>query len=106
MSATLDGQVGGALASEQRGEDGLDDQGGAACRADTEVVPAGPRLARGKGDLGGADLVARQYRRLLSGETGQRFIATSCPAIIGYVEEAICLGRAIGREPVGEGEVR
>jgi two-component system NtrC family sensor kinase len=34
----------------------------------------------------GADLVARQYRRLLSGEAGQRFIATSCPAIVGYVE--------------------
>ena len=34
----------------------------------------------------GADLVARQYRRLLSGDSVHRFIATSCPAIVGYVE--------------------
>ena len=34
----------------------------------------------------GADLVARQYGRLLAEETDLRFIATSCPAIVGYVE--------------------
>ena len=34
----------------------------------------------------GADLVARQYGRLLAEETDLRFVATSCPAIIGYVE--------------------
>lgn len=34
----------------------------------------------------GADLVARQYRRLLAEETDHRFIATSCPAIVAYVE--------------------
>jgi signal transduction histidine kinase/Fe-S-cluster-containing hydrogenase component 2 len=34
----------------------------------------------------GADLVARHYRQLLAGETGRRFIATSCPAVVGYVE--------------------
>ncbi len=33
----------------------------------------------------GADLVARQYRRLLATSAG-RFIATSCPAVVGYVE--------------------
>jgi len=34
----------------------------------------------------GADLVARQYRRLLADRNARRFIATSCPAIVGYVE--------------------
>ena len=35
----------------------------------------------------GADLVADRYRRLLaSAEPGRRFIATSCPGIIAYVE--------------------
>lgn len=34
----------------------------------------------------GADLVARQYRQLLAGTGHQRFIATTCPAIVGYVE--------------------
>jgi signal transduction histidine kinase/Fe-S-cluster-containing hydrogenase component 2 len=35
----------------------------------------------------GADLVAGQYRRLLEETKGQRFIATTCPALIGYVEK-------------------
>ena len=34
----------------------------------------------------GADLVARQYRRLLAESGGRRFIATSCPAVVAYVE--------------------
>ncbi|MDZ7616356.1 MAG: [Fe-Fe] hydrogenase large subunit C-terminal domain-containing protein, partial [Patescibacteria group bacterium] len=34
----------------------------------------------------GADLVARQYRELLAQPGGHRYIATNCPAIIGYVE--------------------
>ncbi len=35
----------------------------------------------------GADLIADRYRRLLDNSTdGQRFIATTCPAIIHYVE--------------------
>jgi signal transduction histidine kinase/iron only hydrogenase large subunit-like protein len=34
----------------------------------------------------GADLVARRYRELLSLTKGHRFIATTCPAITGYVE--------------------
>ena len=34
----------------------------------------------------GADLVARRYRQLLSEKTDRRFVATSCPAIVGYVE--------------------
>ena len=34
----------------------------------------------------GADLVAAEYQKLLRDTTGQRFIATTCPAIIGYVE--------------------
>lgn len=34
----------------------------------------------------GADLVAAEYQRLLQGNNGQRFIATTCPAIIGYIE--------------------
>ncbi len=33
-----------------------------------------------------ADLVAKQYRKLLTENRGGRFIATSCPAIVGYVE--------------------
>jgi signal transduction histidine kinase/Fe-S-cluster-containing hydrogenase component 2 len=35
----------------------------------------------------GADLVARKYREILSGEGRQRLIATTCPAIIGFVEK-------------------
>ncbi|MBN2289678.1 MAG: histidine kinase [Candidatus Glassbacteria bacterium] len=34
----------------------------------------------------GADLVAAAYRRLLEDNHGRRFIATSCPAIVAYVE--------------------
>ncbi len=34
----------------------------------------------------GADLVAREYRRLLADRDGRRFIATSCPAVVGFVE--------------------
>jgi iron only hydrogenase large subunit-like protein/nitrogen-specific signal transduction histidine kinase len=34
----------------------------------------------------GADLVAAEYQRLLREAKGKRFIATTCPAIIGYVE--------------------
>ncbi len=34
----------------------------------------------------GADLVAAEYQRLLRAFPRQRFIATTCPAIIGYVE--------------------
>jgi len=34
----------------------------------------------------GADLVAREYRKLLAEANGHRYIATHCPAIIGYVE--------------------
>jgi iron only hydrogenase large subunit-like protein/nitrogen-specific signal transduction histidine kinase len=34
----------------------------------------------------GADLVAREYRKLLSETNGHRYITTHCPAIIGYVE--------------------
>jgi signal transduction histidine kinase/NAD-dependent dihydropyrimidine dehydrogenase PreA subunit len=34
----------------------------------------------------GADLVAREYRRLLAQTNGHRYIGTNCPAIIGYVE--------------------
>ncbi|NLF32880.1 MAG: 4Fe-4S binding protein [Planctomycetes bacterium] len=34
----------------------------------------------------GADLVARQYRHLLETSSDERFIATSCPAIVAYVE--------------------
>lgn len=34
----------------------------------------------------GADLVAARYRDLLSAEGRKRYIATSCPAIVGYVE--------------------
>ncbi len=34
----------------------------------------------------GADLVAERYRELLEGRDGQRWIATTCPAVVGYVE--------------------
>ncbi|MCP4379437.1 MAG: 4Fe-4S dicluster domain-containing protein [bacterium] len=34
----------------------------------------------------GADLVAAEYRTLLEAEEGQRAIATTCPAIVAYVE--------------------
>ena len=34
----------------------------------------------------GADLVARQYKRLLEENPGKRYIATTCPAIFSYVE--------------------
>ncbi|MFH1570327.1 MAG: [Fe-Fe] hydrogenase large subunit C-terminal domain-containing protein, partial [Gemmatimonadota bacterium] len=35
----------------------------------------------------GADLVAREYRRLLDRDDGRRYVATSCPGIICYVEK-------------------
>ncbi|MFC1490672.1 [Fe-Fe] hydrogenase large subunit C-terminal domain-containing protein [Candidatus Latescibacterota bacterium] len=35
----------------------------------------------------GADLVAKEYKSLVSGGNGKRHIATSCPAIITYVEK-------------------
>jgi signal transduction histidine kinase/iron only hydrogenase large subunit-like protein len=34
----------------------------------------------------GADLVAAAYRKLLASARDKRFIATTCPAIVGYVE--------------------
>ncbi len=34
----------------------------------------------------GADLVAREYRKLLGNKGDKRYIATTCPAIVGYVE--------------------
>lgn len=34
----------------------------------------------------GADLVARAYKRLLENTSGSRYIATTCPAIVSYVE--------------------
>lgn len=34
----------------------------------------------------GADLVAREYRCLLAETDGERFIATSCPALVSFVE--------------------
>lgn len=34
----------------------------------------------------GADLVARAYRNLLENTPGSRYIATTCPAIVAYVE--------------------
>jgi signal transduction histidine kinase/NAD-dependent dihydropyrimidine dehydrogenase PreA subunit len=34
----------------------------------------------------GADLVAKEYARLLADSDGGRFIATTCPAIVGFVE--------------------
>ena len=35
----------------------------------------------------GADLVAEAYRKLLAETDDKRFIATTCPAVIGYVEK-------------------
>ena len=35
----------------------------------------------------GADLVAKEYRKLLASNDGKRYISTSCPAIIGFVEK-------------------
>jgi signal transduction histidine kinase/Pyruvate/2-oxoacid:ferredoxin oxidoreductase delta subunit len=35
----------------------------------------------------GADLVARRYRELLAESGGRRYIATTCPAMIAYVEK-------------------
>ncbi len=34
----------------------------------------------------GADLVALRYRRLLTEKEGRRYIASTCPAVVGYVE--------------------
>ena len=34
----------------------------------------------------GADLVAHRYRKLLDEADGQSYIATTCPALVGYVE--------------------
>ncbi len=34
----------------------------------------------------GADLVAREYRKLLNERNGHRYISTTCPAVVGYVE--------------------
>ncbi len=34
----------------------------------------------------GADLVAKRYRELLEENTGDRYIATSCPAVVTYIE--------------------
>lgn len=34
----------------------------------------------------GADLVASEYRRLLDHDHERRYIATTCPAVVGYVE--------------------
>jgi signal transduction histidine kinase/iron only hydrogenase large subunit-like protein len=34
----------------------------------------------------GADLVARRYRELLEHNNGERYIATTCPSIVGFVE--------------------
>ncbi|MBN1489604.1 MAG: 4Fe-4S dicluster domain-containing protein [Phycisphaerae bacterium] len=34
----------------------------------------------------GADLVAREYRTLLANTNGHRYIATTCPAVVGYIE--------------------
>lgn len=34
----------------------------------------------------GADLVAREYTKLLEANDGKRRIATTCPAIVGYIE--------------------
>jgi len=34
----------------------------------------------------GADLVARKYRELAEGTDGKRYIATTCPSIVGFVE--------------------
>jgi len=35
----------------------------------------------------GADLVAAEYRRLLEQHPGRRFIATTCPALVAYIEK-------------------
>ena len=35
----------------------------------------------------GADIVAERYRRLLAEHDGKRYIATTCPAIISFVEQ-------------------
>ncbi|MFA6032295.1 MAG: [Fe-Fe] hydrogenase large subunit C-terminal domain-containing protein [Myxococcota bacterium] len=35
----------------------------------------------------GADLVAERYRKLLVENKGQQYIATTCPAVVGYVEK-------------------
>lgn len=35
----------------------------------------------------GADLVARQYRELIQGETGMHYISSDCPAIVNFVEK-------------------
>ena len=35
----------------------------------------------------GADLVAREYRKLLAQSNGHRYIATTCPAVSSYVEK-------------------
>ncbi len=34
----------------------------------------------------GADLVARQYHKLFEGNSGRHYIATTCPAVIAFVE--------------------
>ncbi|OQC04413.1 MAG: hypothetical protein BWX80_02503 [Candidatus Hydrogenedentes bacterium ADurb.Bin101] len=34
----------------------------------------------------GADLVSERYRRLFEKDTNGHYIATSCPAIVNYVE--------------------
>jgi two-component system NtrC family sensor kinase len=34
----------------------------------------------------GADLVARQYRKLAAETNGKRYVATNCPAVVAYVE--------------------
>ncbi len=35
----------------------------------------------------GADLVAERYHRLVANSPGKRYIATSCPAVVAYVEK-------------------
>jgi signal transduction histidine kinase/iron only hydrogenase large subunit-like protein len=35
----------------------------------------------------GADLVAREYRRILETRPGERFIATTCPAVVSFVSQ-------------------
>lgn len=34
----------------------------------------------------GADLVAREYKRLMDGNGGRRYIGTTCPAVVGFIE--------------------
>jgi signal transduction histidine kinase/Pyruvate/2-oxoacid:ferredoxin oxidoreductase delta subunit len=34
----------------------------------------------------GAELVAKEYRRLVAADSGKLWIATTCPAVVGYVE--------------------